>query len=88
MFPLDACIPSRVDVPLCIFAGIPFLMVRLSPMPWARDGCVTVFNVEPARITHVVICELFDKIDRKPSTDTELRIIAYVEFLQILGHEN
>jgi hypothetical protein len=64
VFPLGACVPSRVHVPLCIFAGIPFLMVRLSPMPWARDGCVTVFNVEPARITHVVICELFDKIEQ------------------------
>ena len=64
MFPLDTCVPSRVDVPLCIFAGIPFLMVCLSPMCWACDGCVSVFDIEPARITDVVIREHFDKIQR------------------------
>ena len=54
---LDARVPSRVDVCLCIIPIKPFLMVWFAPPLWARDRRVPIFNVKPARVTHVPVCK-------------------------------
>ena len=64
VFPFGACIPSRCNVSLRILAGKSFLIVWLSPFPWACGRSVTVFNVNPAQITHIVICEPLDEVEQ------------------------
>ena len=54
---LSARFPSRVDVCLCIIPIESFLMVWFAPPTWASDRCVSVFNVEPARVTYVPVCK-------------------------------
>ena len=54
---LSAWFPSRVDVCLCIIPIKPFLMVWFAPPLWASDRRVSVFNVKPARVTHVPVCD-------------------------------
>ena len=57
MPPFGARVPSRVDVCLCIIPIKPFLMVWFAPPTWASDRRVSAFNVEPARVTHIPVCE-------------------------------
>ncbi len=51
-----AQIPTPIQVFVRIGACETLLVVGFSPCLVARDGCVTIFNIKSARITHIPIC--------------------------------
>jgi hypothetical protein len=57
--PLCSRIPSCVDLLLCIWACELFLVIWFAPIPVVCNGCMTLFDVEPTRVTHIEICKPF-----------------------------
>jgi hypothetical protein len=55
--PLCAVIPSCVDVLLHISACESFMVIWLAPIPGARGGCMSLFDVEPTGVTHIEVCK-------------------------------